>query len=158
LHDAIWDEIQQWVRMYTADSANQQVLDYVYDAVSEGTEQGHWGVDGNTLSWMFKDFAGCCSRSANAWAHWVQLALASEWDSFAELAERHELQITSEPPVIEALLVDEPGFVAVRNNLWSTDEDCIYGDDETLQLSELDDAERARFEAGRARCMCGPCT
>lgn len=156
LHDAIWDEIQAWVRMYTADAANAAVLAYVHDAVSDGTDA--WGVQGDTLAWMFADFAGCCSRSADAWAHWTMLALASEWQRIESLAEEYELRIVSERLTLDALLVDRRGFVPLRKNLWSADRDQLSGDDETLALAELTTDERASYDAACVRCMCGPCT
>ena len=158
LHDAIWQEVQQWVRMYTADSANKAVLAYVYDAVSSGMEEGHWGVMGDTLAWMFMDFAGCCSRSANVWAHWTNLALASEWERIVELAEEHDLRVVSERTALDALLVDRRGFVSIRKDLWLADRDALSGDDKTLALAKLSADERAAYDAARVRCMCGPCT
>ena len=155
LHEAIWDEITEWVRMYTADSANEQVLEYVLDA---DTDEDSWGAVGDSLLWMFPDCAGCCNRSADAWAHWAQLALASEWDRIVQLADEHELRITSEPRTLDELLVDRPGYVSLRGNLWDARENGLYGDSESLELSELDDNERARYQAARVRCMCGPCT
>lgn len=158
LHDAIWQEIQAWVRMYTADPANKPVLAYVYDAVSCGAEEGHWGVMGDTLAWMFKDFAGCCSRSANVWAHWTNLALASEWSRIVELAEEHGLQVVSKPTTLDELLVDRRGFVPIRKDLWVADRDALSGDDQRLAVATLSADERAAYDAARVRCMCGPCT
>jgi hypothetical protein len=158
LYDAIWVLVDSWVDMYTAGEPYRIATSYLRDAaIPSALENNTWGVTGNTLSWMFDTFAGRRSRTAGAWAHWVQLALASEWDRVLESAEQYELVIATERPTLAALLVDAPGLVTMRNELWTADEAGLSSDTKQLALADLDADERARHETARIRCMCGPC-
>ncbi|WP_344971584.1 hypothetical protein [Streptosporangium fragile] len=106
---------------------------------------------------MFGDFAGCCARSAWAWEHWFQLALAADWDRFTWLAKEHGLTLESEPPPLGELLAKDWGYVVLRGDLWSVSEEGLHGDDKYVGLAELTAEERARHAEACERCMCGPC-
>ena len=155
LYDAIWVIVDAWVDMYTAGDPYRIATGYLREAaIPTALENNTWGVTGNTLAWMFDDIGGRRSHSAAAWRHWVTLALASEWDRVLETAEHYELAIATERP---PFLVDGPGLVTMRNELWSADEAGLSSDTKQLALADLDADERARYEAARIRCMCGPC-
>ena len=158
LHDAIWEIVEAWVDMYTAGDAYRIATSYLREAaIPAGLEHGTWGVTGNTLSWMFDDVEGRRSRTAGAWKHWVQLALASEWERVLEQAEQCELAIATERSILATLLVDAPGLVTIRDELWTADDHGLSSDTRRLALAALDVEERARYDKARIRCLCGPC-
>ncbi len=158
LHDAIWEVVEAWVEMYTAGDAYRIATSYLREAaIPSGLEHGTWGVAGNTLSWMFDDVEGRRSRTAGAWKHWVQLALASEWERVLEQAEQCELAVATERPSLATLLVDAPGLVTMRDELWTADEQGLSSDTRRLALAALDTEERSRYDQARIRCLCGPC-
>lgn len=155
LHAAIWSRIEAFLEMYASGTDYRQVWSYLGESIAAYDDV--WRADGDHLSYMFKDFAGCCSRSANLWAHWTQLALASEWDALGQLAEEHDLAITSPERALATHLVDGPGYVTLRNDVWSADEAGLSGDSQHIPLAELTDEERVAYDVARTRCMCGPC-
>lgn len=159
LHSAIWDAAQDFIGMYvnTRSPAYGSLSYYLGDAMHEEKRAGTWGPDGDQLQWWFRDFAGCCSRSAGAWLHWLQLAFAADWDRFTQLADEHGLTITSTPPAL-ATLLGAKNYVLLRDELWSAEENGLFGDDEHVPIDDLTDEERALHAQALERCLCWMCT
>lgn len=107
-----------------------------------------------TLSWWFKEFGGCCIRSAYLWLHWVKLAIVVEWDQVVAVAARHGVTVTAERPPRP---VADPPFVLLRGYLWSAEKTELWGDDRHLALTDLDASELAAYEAARTLCACPLC-
>ncbi|HEY0252274.1 MAG TPA: hypothetical protein VGC41_12150, partial [Kofleriaceae bacterium] len=158
LHDAIWELVESWIEMYTAGTTYRAATSYLRDdAIPSALEDNTWGVEGTTLSYMFDSFGGKRSSMAGTWAHWMKLALASEWDRVVETAEQHELEISTDAPDLSALLSEGGARIAMRNDLWVADEKGLHTDTARIPVEELDAEERARYDVALTRCMCGPC-
>ncbi|WP_283138248.1 hypothetical protein [Rhizohabitans arisaemae] len=158
LHEAIWEDVQEFIRMYTASSANNGVYEYLSEAVEDARDRDLWGADGERLEWTFRDYAGCAARSAWVWEHWFRLALAADRDRFTRLADKHGLSLGDEPSPLADLLAGDERYVELRGDLWSVSEDGLHGDDRFVDVTELTDRERKQYATARERCLCGPCT
>ena len=148
LRAGIWQEARRFAGAYTGGPAYQEVHEYLdnNDACDER--------DPAALRWWFKDLAGCCTRSAGAWLHWLHLTVAVEWDRIVRLATTHGVTITAPRPSWDAR---RERFVVLHGYLWSADSDALSGDDRHLPLAALTDPERSSYDRSRHECRCGVC-
>jgi hypothetical protein len=151
LQQAVWERVQSAWRMWSVPGeAGQAVREYLM----ESDDPGEWRGEPGALSWAFRDFAGNCTTSMHAVAHWLDLALAIDWRGLQELADQHGFEVVSEPLSPSC----GEGLVVLRGQLWHVDEDSLVRDGARLPLDALDAQEHARALEARAGCLCSACT
>ncbi|MQS16430.1 acyl-CoA dehydrogenase family protein [Streptomyces kaniharaensis] len=157
LHEAIWESARAFIGRYLAAPEYENARQYPRHAVEYAKEEGFWGVYGDELYWEF--MAGPGAHVAHAWAHWLRLAFAVEWESLEELARRHRLTITSEPLMPSELLRgDGRHWLTARGTLWSADEKGLHQFVKHVAATELTADERAQHAEALRLCRCAPCS
>jgi hypothetical protein len=150
LQQAIWGRVQSSWRMWSVPGdSGADVREYLMEC----DDPAEWKGEPDTLSWSFRDFAGCCTTSMHAVMHWLELALASDWRSLRDLVAQHGFEVVSEAPALSC----GGGLVVLRGHLWHVDEDRLVRDGAHLPLADLDEQERARAREARAGCQCSAC-
>lgn len=147
---AVWDWALDVIYVEAGIRADSGLAHYLEDEPSRSAA-------GDGVTWWFGDPAGCCSRSAGAWAHWFEHALYKGWAVFAMMAEKRGLVLEAGRPVRDEL-VSGASFVTVRGDLWMAGESGIFGDDAHVPVDELTPEEQEEVRLALRGCRCPLCS
>jgi hypothetical protein len=147
----LWRSARRTIGGYLGGDAYVETWEYLDNA-------DPLAVDGDLL-WMFGELGGMCTTSATAWAHWMGLAFAADWDDIASMLSRDcALTLTGPRPDLGACLTDTTHrFVTLRGGLWRVETDGLSGDGRRLRFDELQGVEGYEVDAARELCRCGMC-
>lgn len=158
LHDAIWNRFLGRLHYYNAKPWTSTTDYYLGEAMHDAQADGSWGVDGDDLGWMFRDYAGCCSRAARLWVHWMEGYFAADWDILRNVAQQRGFTIVTQRPSLDAFLTgNRDAFMRFRQDWWSVNEEGLNGDDQFVPLTELTEAQQTKHAEAMRRCLCGLC-
>ncbi|ROO87350.1 hypothetical protein EDD29_4949 [Actinocorallia herbida] len=150
---SVWDKALDEIWVEASLNAKSPVYRYLE---GEPKDDPLYDVDGDEVSWMFSNPAGCCSRSAHLWSHWLGHALHAYWELFGRMAEERGLVLEAGRPV-RADLVAKSSYVTLRGNVFRAEEDGLHDDRDHIPLSDLTPDEVEEVHLAQRGCRCALC-
>lgn len=151
LHREIWELALAYIRKLAVSDANAAVLAFGASVPQTGTRE--WGATGNALHfWFNDDFHG------QVWTHWLELALAANWQELQTLAQELELELTANH-TISSLASDAHWqrwhLVEYAEALWIAEHDQLRNQQHVLGLTSPE--SRHVYAKAMRTCQCSVC-
>lgn len=168
-HRATWDLIWSRTRWRLESRGNRVVTEsYIWDAASDGFHDGLWDRDPSSISFVFKDYAGCCNLSCEVALHWTRLTLGT----LATPPASNGYRVVGPALDLRSELVRGPDYPAVyvRSGLVAVvrrspgvepapGEEVAFGDSRLVDAGSLSPTDREKVDwAGMTgQCLCDVC-